>query len=767
MRVAALVSGGKDSCYNMMQCVAEGHEIVALANLHPKDKDELDSYMYQTVGHQGIQKLSEAMGLPLYRRETKGHSLQRGKNYTPTESDEVEDLYDLLKSIKEDLSIEAVAVGAIFSDYQRVRVENVCSRLNLVSLSYLWRRDQKDLLQEMIDCKVHAIIIKVASLGLYPENHLGKSLREIQPHLLKMHEKYGLNVCGEGGEYETFTLDCPLFKQRIIVDDMQIVISSSDPVCPVGYINLTKLHLETKEPPSMPVYVKQSVDYLKDLYETSVTDLSDPECLAENNLELIKNESSKMRLSISRDDLQMQRELSRENSITTNQQTVCFSAESLNLPPVSSDVKDIDFIKNSEIFHNEVNEISNSAKAVVNSRGWMWIAGVQGTGNTSHGSMMDAMAQVQRLMKSHNYKMTDICYITFYVRKIDEYTELNAAYKSVINHTNPPTRICVECPMPPNCHVIVEAVAHRYVEGDNRRHSMHVQGISHWAPANIGPYSQAMSVGDIIYISGQIALVPGIMSILDGGIKEQCKLTLRHLTRIAEAMDVHGHLRNVVQGICFLTHPNYISEARRQWEKRTENAIMDYIIVPELPRKALVEWQVWAHMHNDTFDYEETGCSVEDYIISIRRRWNFENNVAAIVCYASTNTAISRAQPTDTKLDILANHRELARKMTADNLIEILSYTLNKLLKDCAAQNRRRSSTPINASPASSPILPAIHLRIFYQVISDVPVEVLTNTLQEFSERSAATVKLAFTVIPACSLHNFNTFLSICGMRYE
>lgn len=38
MRVVAMVSGGKDSCYNMMQCVAEGHEIVALANLHPKDK---------------------------------------------------------------------------------------------------------------------------------------------------------------------------------------------------------------------------------------------------------------------------------------------------------------------------------------------------------------------------------------------------------------------------------------------------------------------------------------------------------------------------------------------------------------------------------------------------------------------------------------------------------------------------------------------------------------------------------------------------------
>lgn len=81
----------------------------------------------------------------------------------------------------------------------------------------MWRRDQPELLQEMIDCEIEAIIIKVASLGLTPDRHLGKTIRELQPHLLKMQEKYGLNVCGEGGEYETFTLDCPLFKRRIVV----------------------------------------------------------------------------------------------------------------------------------------------------------------------------------------------------------------------------------------------------------------------------------------------------------------------------------------------------------------------------------------------------------------------------------------------------------------------------------------------------------------------------------------------------------------------
>lgn len=61
-------------------------------------------------------------------------------------------------------------------------------------------------------------------------------------------------------------------------------------------------------------------------------------------------------------------------------------------------------------------------------------------------------------------------------------------------------------------------------------------------------------------------------------------------------------LRDVVQGICFVTHPGHVTEARRQWERRTTNAIMDYIVVPALPRQALVEWQVWLHKYNDKFD---------------------------------------------------------------------------------------------------------------------------------------------------------------------
>lgn len=66
MKVVALVSGGKDSCYNMLQCVHHGHQIVALANLRPlpaSDLDELDSFMFQTVGHEAVEFIAAAMEL--------------------------------------------------------------------------------------------------------------------------------------------------------------------------------------------------------------------------------------------------------------------------------------------------------------------------------------------------------------------------------------------------------------------------------------------------------------------------------------------------------------------------------------------------------------------------------------------------------------------------------------------------------------------------------------------------------------------------------
>lgn len=154
MKVVALISGGKDSCYNMCKCVDDGHQIVALANLFPQSEnssDELDSFMYQTVGHQAINAYAEALGLPLFRRPISGKPISQGYDYTETTNDEVEDLYNLLLEIRSSgVEFDAISVGAIHSNYQGNRAQNVCDRLGIKMLAYLWERDQVELLQEMI-----------------------------------------------------------------------------------------------------------------------------------------------------------------------------------------------------------------------------------------------------------------------------------------------------------------------------------------------------------------------------------------------------------------------------------------------------------------------------------------------------------------------------------------------------------------------------------------------------------------------------------------
>lgn len=84
----------------------------------------------------------------------------------------------------------------------------------MVSLAYLWEKPDGELLQNMIDGQMNSIIIKVASYGL-DKRHLGMNLEQIRPVMLKLKEKTQVHVCGEGGEFESLTLDCPIYKKRI------------------------------------------------------------------------------------------------------------------------------------------------------------------------------------------------------------------------------------------------------------------------------------------------------------------------------------------------------------------------------------------------------------------------------------------------------------------------------------------------------------------------------------------------------------------------
>ncbi|XP_051881436.1 diphthine--ammonia ligase isoform X1 [Pristis pectinata] len=557
MRVIALVSGGKDSCYNMMQCVAAGHEIVALANLRPANhKDELDSYMYQTVGHEAIDLYSEAIGLPLYRHTIKGSSVAIGRDYSECEGDEVEDLYHLLKQIKEKEAVEGVAVGAILSDYQRVRVENVCKRLNLQPLAYLWRRNQEDLLREMILSNVQAVIIKVAAFGLDPEKHLGKTLDQIEPHLNQISQKYGVHVCGEGGEYETFTLDCPLFRKRIVVDSSDVVIHSADAFAPVGYLRLLNLHLEDK-----PLHVPSGIA-LGALQPCS-------SCFNQET-------------STENDDY---RELSK--------------------PQVTWDLTS----------SNPSDSVKLNHWSAKTKKGYQWISGplfpVEGKSINDASRQIFSLLQVELEMK--DYTLSDIILLHLYIKDIRDFGTINSVYQSYFN-LNPPARVCVEVPLPDGVLLQVDCLVHKNESlcediTKQQKEVMHVQSISHWAPANIGPYSQSVKIGDEIFCAGQIGLVPCTMQLIKGGVKPEAALSLSHVQKILEAMKSGTKLSNILLANCYVTDKKYISVAQNVWQKAIKGhieevegygmmeaipGILVVAAVPRLPKGAAVEWHVIA-----------------------------------------------------------------------------------------------------------------------------------------------------------------------------
>ncbi|XP_038072963.1 diphthine--ammonia ligase-like [Patiria miniata] len=607
MKVVALVSGGKDSCYNMMQCVAEGHDLVALANLRPKQQDELDSYMYQTVGHHAIQLYAQALGLPLYRGVIEGSPKEQSKDYSITEGDEVEDLYRLLHKVKEELGVEGVSVGAILSDYQRVRVENVCCRLGLTPLAFLWRRDQEGLLKEMITAGVEAIIIKVAAMGL-DSRHLGMTLQEIQSHMLRMKEKYQLNVCGEGGEFETFTLDCPLFAKKLKVKHQEMVNHSDDAFAPVWYLNLLGMELEEKQN-----VAEAFADRLKGIPMKRGSDLL-------QELEDLMDE------------------------------------ESQGNPPCPVEDSNPNEDSNST---SDVATVTSSPICKISSEGYMWVSGLtpsRSDGWTIIESTEQAMESLKECLGNHGYDLLDVVIVHVYVKDMSNFSQINSVYCRYFQQ-NPPARVCVQVDLPCDTELQIDCLAHRNISrrkssNDDvevepvHRHTMHVRSISHWAPANIGPYSQAVQIGDLVFSAGMIGLCPSTMRIVEGGITPQCALSLRSLQRLLMAMHPGASLSTVVCGVCYVTDSRHIDVARKHWEKFVKeghsrsvraHSAMSYVVVPYLPKGCLVEWQVAACV--DSESWQGTSKSVQGNVSTSQLEINIDGTKSSgfIICSITPN----------------------------------------------------------------------------------------------------------------------------------
>jgi diphthine-ammonia ligase len=103
-------------------------------------------------------------------------------------------------------------------------------------MQYLWQRDRRSLLNEMIAAGLRAVLVKVSGGGLDPARHLGKDLASLMPTFDRLSSRFGLDICGEGGEYESMVTDCPAFRCRIDIARSEVVEDPNDPS--VGHLKV-------------------------------------------------------------------------------------------------------------------------------------------------------------------------------------------------------------------------------------------------------------------------------------------------------------------------------------------------------------------------------------------------------------------------------------------------------------------------------------------------------------------------------------------------
>lgn len=187
-------SGGKDSCYAMMQAVKQGLTPKVLLNM---------------MNENG--KISRSHGLPLSILNQQAQKMQLPIQTVPaTWGDYEEKFITILKSLKAKYDLEAAVFGDIDLQAHRDWEEKVCQAASLKAVLPLWQQDRIALVNEMIENGIETMIVSCNMI--MGESYLGKTLdKELALELLEK----GIDPCGENGEFHTMVINCPLFLDKI------------------------------------------------------------------------------------------------------------------------------------------------------------------------------------------------------------------------------------------------------------------------------------------------------------------------------------------------------------------------------------------------------------------------------------------------------------------------------------------------------------------------------------------------------------------------
>ena len=226
IKLGCLFSSGKDSAYALWLMRKAGYPVECLITIKSRNPE---SYMFHTPAVELVALQAEAIGLPLVTKETAGEKEK-----------ELEDLRAAFREAKAEYDIEGVITGALWSTYQKERIERIAMEENLKVFAPLWHINQETELRLVVS-NFEVIFTGISAYGL-DRSWLGRTITvEDVDRLVELSKKIakrakraryedqtpptsgGLNIAGEGGEFESLVLDGPMFTKRIVIKESEIV----------------------------------------------------------------------------------------------------------------------------------------------------------------------------------------------------------------------------------------------------------------------------------------------------------------------------------------------------------------------------------------------------------------------------------------------------------------------------------------------------------------------------------------------------------------
>ncbi|MFC1742061.1 diphthine--ammonia ligase [Nanoarchaeota archaeon] len=212
--LGVMFSSGKDSAYALWTMMKQNYPVRCLITMKSSNPD---SYMFHTPNIDLASLQAKAINVPIVVEETAGEKEK-----------ELDDLKRAILRAKLEYGIEGVVTGALYSQYQRERIEKICDSLGLKVFSPLWHMDQEKEMRQLIAEGFEVVLGSVAAEGL-DKSWLGRRLSGSDvDKLVALKSKIGLNVAGEGGEFESLVLDGPMFSKRVVVDEVEVVEESEN-----------------------------------------------------------------------------------------------------------------------------------------------------------------------------------------------------------------------------------------------------------------------------------------------------------------------------------------------------------------------------------------------------------------------------------------------------------------------------------------------------------------------------------------------------------